>query len=50
MPDETKPGPWLLAGRQEGENLVSCQRQSILESLPDSFTFSVSLKRKSSGQ
>lgn len=46
MPNETKPGAWLLAGRQEGENLVSCQRQSTLESSPDSFTFSVSPKRK----
>lgn len=46
MPNGTKPGAWLLAGRQEGENLVSCQRQRTLESSPDSFTFGVSPKMK----
>ena len=46
MPDETKAGPWLLAGRQGGESLVSSQRQSALESSPDSFILTVSPKRK----
>lgn len=45
MPDGTKTVAWLLAGSQEGENLVSCQRQSTLESPPDSLMFSVSLKK-----
>lgn len=35
----------LLVGRKE-KNLVSCQRQSTLESTPDSFTFGVSPKMK----